>query len=352
MSASGSSSRTDGKAEPVKPERPAISKPDIAAPLWNAALPSLLIWSIFCVLPGGAAAGPAASARTVPLIRPDISAVAVFGNDDRTDLPALKLEALSSKIGVLSVGKSNFCTAFCVAPDTIATASHCLHGTAEQAGPDLSEVTFNVGGASLRQHSSSLAGSARTGFGRSIRAGTRALRTRPPIAAERDWAVARLSRPVCTAGGLPLSSLTREEIENRATRNEIYEVGMHRDVAATRLLVSTPCAMARAFPQADEKTIASDFANPRAILFHTCDTGVGSSGGPLLYDGPSGPEVVGINVGTYVISPPAANPSSVTQAGTKPASEAIANTAVPVERFRRAVSDFAPPPAMMRADAP
>ncbi len=319
--------------------------------MWYAALPSLLIWSTFC-LTGVASAGPAGPARALPLTWSEITAAAVFGNDDRKDLPAQKLEALSSKIGVLSVGKSNFCTAFCVAPDTIATASHCLHGTAEQAGPDLSEVTFNVGGESLRQRSSSLAGAARAGFGRTIRAGTRALRTRPPIAAERDWAIARLSSPVCTAGGLPLSSLTREEIEDRATRNEIYQVGMHRDVSATRLLIGAPCAMARGFPQADEKTIAADFANPRAILFHTCDTGVGSSGGPMLYDGPSGPEVVGINVGTYVISPPAASPSSVTHADAKPASEAIANTAVLVERFRRAAGDFASAASKIRADGP
>lgn len=352
MSASGSPSPTGGKAEPVKPQRPAISKPDIAAPLWYAALPSLLIWSTFSLLTGVASAGPAGPARALPITWSEIKAAAIFGNDDRTDLPLAKLEALSSKIGVLSVGKSNFCTAFCVAPDTIATASHCLHGTAEQAGPDLSEVTFNIGGVSLRQRSSSLAGSAHAGFGRTIRAGTRALRTRPPIAAERDWAIARLSRPVCTAGGLPLSSLTREEIEDRSSRNEIYEVGMHRDVSATRLLISAPCAMARKFPQAGEKTIAADFANPGAILFHTCDTGVGSSGGPMLYDGPSGPEVVGINVGTYVISPPAADPSSATQAGTKPASEAIANTAVPVERFRRAVDSVASATSIIRADGP
>ena len=126
---------------------------------------------------------------------------------------------------------------------------------------------------------------------------------------------------------------------------------------ATRSMRSACTGMCqpRAFSSAHPVRWLADFrrrAKRRAILFHTCDTGVGSSGGPLLYDGPSGPEVVGINVGTYVISPPAANPSSVSQAGTKPASEAIANTAVPVERFRRAVSDFAPPTSMIRADGP
>src|SRR5262249_59870907 len=31
----------------------------------------------------------------------------------------------------------------------------------------------------------------------------------------------------------------------------------------------------------------------------TCDTGGGSSGSPILLDTPQGPQVIGINVGTY-----------------------------------------------------
>ena len=50
------------------------------------------------------------------------------------------------------------------------------------------------------------------------------------------------------------------------------------------------------------QTIRRDFANPDQLLLHTCDTGAASSGSPLLVDGPHGPEVVGINVGTYVQS--------------------------------------------------
>ena len=47
---------------------------------------------------------------------------------------------------------------------------------------------------------------------------------------------------------------------------------------------------------------ARDFTDPDQLLLHTCDTGAASSGSPLLVEGPDGPEVVGINVGTYVQS--------------------------------------------------
>ncbi len=352
MSAREACSRTGGKAEPVNAQRPPLSKPDNAAPFWHATALSLLIWSTFCVGAAGAGAAPAGAARLLAPPPSDVRPVAVFGSDDRTELPAAILDELRDKIGVLSLGESNFCTAFCVATDTIATASHCLLGTQEQAGPDLSRVVFNVGGKDMHRHSSGLAGSPRTGFHRAIRAGTSALRVRPPIAAERDWALARLAAPVCMAGGLPISRLTRNEIEVRAAGSKVYQVGMHRDVSADRLVIGAVCGMARGFAQAHEDTIALDFANADAILLHTCDTGLGSSGSPMLTDGASGPEVVGINVGTYVISPAAANPSSGTQAGAKALTEAIANTAVPAGQFRRAVADFASATSSLRARAP
>ena len=46
-------------------------------------------------------------------------------------------------------------------------------------------------------------------------------------------------------------------------------------------------------------TLAKDFSAADNLILHTCDTGGASSGSPLLIDGADGPEVVGINVGTY-----------------------------------------------------
>ncbi len=67
-------------------------------------------------------------------------------------------------------------------------------------------------------------------------------------------------------------------------------------------MLNTGCGVKRDFDDADWTTIRRDFTDPDQLLLHTCDTGAASSGSPLLVNGPQGPEVVGINVGTYVQS--------------------------------------------------
>ena len=55
--------------------------------------------------------------------------VAVFGADDRVALPA-KYKDVQQKIGLLfNMRSRTVCTAFCVAPNVVATAGHCLHRT-------------------------------------------------------------------------------------------------------------------------------------------------------------------------------------------------------------------------------
>jgi protease YdgD len=78
------------------------------------------------------------------------------------------------------------------------------------------------------------------------------------------------------------------------------------------------------------RIIASDFADASALILHTCDTGGASSGSPILIDGPRGPEVVGINVGTYLQS------HVLTQAGEvlhRYRSDTVANTGVSTLAF-------------------
>lgn len=258
---------------------------------------------------------------------------AVFGIDERRALPQ-SYDALREKIGVLSLGDASICTAFCVAPDAIATASHCLLGTMQSPPPDLKRISFSVGGTT--QRAARLDGHSRSEMRARLSSGTVALRITPPIEAARDWAVARLEKPICKAGGLRLTGLQRAGIEQRAARGEIYQIAMHRDFAPGSLVYAAPCAIARAFEQATETTIAVDFSKPEAILMHTCDTGPGSSGSPLLIEGEAGPEVVGMNVGTYVLSRPPANTSSTASPQTRQ-SEAIANTAIQVQEFRAAI---------------
>ena len=238
---------------------------------------------------------------------------------------------------MLQLGETRFCTAFCIAGDVIATASHCLLGTTQTAPPDLERITFSVG--AERPQTSKLDGQTRSAMRARLSSGTALLRVTPPIDAASDWALARLAKPVCRAGGLKLTPLDRPELEARAELGQIYQIAMHRDVEPGNLVYAAPCGIARAFPQAAEKTIAQDFLKPLAILMHTCDTGPGSSGSPLLTDRADEPEVVGINVGTYVLSRPQAHTSS-TGSPQPRQSEAIANTAIQADQFRSAVEAF------------
>lgn len=287
-------------------------------------------------LTGSAAAQPIAPSQARSGVPSMIHPVAVFGTDDREALPQPRA-MLAGKIGMLALGEATFCTAFCVGTDTIATASHCLLGTEQTPGPDLERVVFKMG-----QHEATpakLAGESRSSIRSHLKSGTPLLRVTPPIAAVRDWAVVRLAKPVCRSGGLPLSKLSRDGIEREAKAGNVYQVAMHRDVAPDALVIAGACLITTSFPQAGAEAIAQDFLDPQSVLMHTCDTGPGSSGSPLLIDGPNGPEVIGINVGTYVLARASASTSSADGAPAR-ASEAIANTAIESERFRSAVEFF------------
>ena len=262
------------------------------------------------------------------------ASAAVFGTDDRKPLPA-SMQTLALKIGTLTSLKSGaVCSAFCAAPDVIVTASHCLFGTAASAKPDQARLQFRLGSGDDRDVSA-LAGAHAGAIGQPIISGTQRLSVTPPIDAASDWAVARLEAPVCRAGGLALSQKSRTEVDAIAEAGGVFEVAVHRDIPFPDLMLGRPCALPRQFPSADPETIARDFLAPGGVLFHTCDTGGGSSGSPLLIEGADGPEVIGINVGTYVLSrmvPRGSGKHETEQ------SEAIANTAVETARFADAVA--------------
>ena len=87
-----------------------------------------------------------------------------------------------------------------------------------------------------------------------------------------------------------------------SAKGEVFNIAYHRDLPKWQPMLNTGCGVRRDFDDADWCTIRRDFTDPDQLLLHTCDTGAASSGSPLLIEGPNGPEVVGINVGTYVQS--------------------------------------------------
>lgn len=287
-----------------------------------AALPLLAARPAFA-LP----AGYPAPLRLEPILTP----VAVFGADDRVVLPA-RLKALESKIGLIYEPRSrSVCTAFCLDTTIIATAAHCLFRTRGERALPLANVTFRLA-SQRRRAGTPLAGAQNGAAAQHVIAGSTSLSTRPPIDATHDWALLRLARPACSAGGLPLS--VRPPAELAATDPDpepmVYQVGFHGDFGHWRLTLSPPCSVRRSAAGPQGRAVAEDFDDASTLILHRCDTGGASSGSPLLIDGPRGPEVVGINVGTYLQS------RVLTQAGEvvhRYKSDTIANTAVSTLAF-------------------
>ena len=292
---------------------------------------------------GGAAAWPgplsptpgpvAGQAGTAALHR-----VAVFGTDDRVALPARK-SALARSVGLLYEGRSHsVCTAFCVGDDVIATAGHCLFRTEGERPVRLKGVKFRLQPRDGAPATSQIAGSEHNGEAQHVAAGSLRLRVRPPIDAAQDWALIRLRSPICKGRALPISRQPASALIKLSAAQRVYQVSYHRDFGNWELALGAPCAIRRSFGGADWKAIAKDFVDAGHVILHTCDTGGASSGSPMLVDGPNGPEVVGINVGTYLQA------RVLTQRGEvvhRYKSETVANTAVGAGAFRPALDALA-----------
>jgi putative peptidoglycan binding protein/trypsin-like peptidase len=275
--------------------------------------------------------------------------VAVFGSDDRMPTPA-KYKDAQEKIGLFfNPRRRTVCTAFCVAPDVIATAGHCLLGTGEERPARFADFWFARNFDVVREHVR-VAGYANGTAAQHVMLGSTSLSVRPPIGATRDWALVRLARPACSKGALPVRVLPIEQILSEAGAQHVFQIAYHRDYIPWKLAYSRPCGVARDFGPVEWKQIVRDFAEPEALLLHTCDTGAASSGSPILLDTPNGPEVIGINVGTYQQSKVLMQDGEVKK---RLKADTIANTGVAsaafagkLEAFRQAV--ILATPAQMR----
>jgi protease YdgD len=252
-----------------------------------------------------------------------------------------KYKDVQEKIGLFfNLRRRTVCTAFCVAPDVIATAGHCLLGTAGERparfGDFLFARNFDVTREQVR-----VAGHANGTATQHVMVGSTSLSIRPPIDASRDWALVRLARPACSKGVLPIRVLPIEQILSEAIAQRVFQIAYHRDYIPWKPAYSRPCGVAKSFGPVDWKQIVRDFAEPEALLLHTCDTGGASSGSPILLDTPAGPEVIGINVGTYQQSKVLMQDGEVKK---RMKADTIANTGVAsaafaskLEAFRQAV---------------
>ncbi|MEM7748806.1 MAG: peptidoglycan-binding protein [Pseudomonadota bacterium] len=266
-----------------------------------------------------------------------IRKIAVFGQDNRATLPR-KLRSLRKSIGLVYNNRArSVCTGFCVADQTIATAAHCLFRTAGERRPKLSEFRF-VLRAMPRWPSSRIAGYPTRSPEQFVIAGSRKLKVEPPIDATKDWALMRLSRPLCRGATLPVSPRSTSDLEEAADRKALLQVSFHHDYANWRLAHAAPCSLEPVNKYNKNKRIDRDFTAPEDLILHRCDTGGASSGSPLLLEGKDGSlSVVAINVGTYVQTRMLVEKGKVVR---RFKSDAIANTAVSARVFADLITPF------------
>jgi protease YdgD len=260
---------------------------------------AVLYGLVLCL--GGTAKVAYAGPAIAPLGDPSslLHKVSVFGEDRRVPLPQSRRPA-GSKLGVLFVARAHsVCTALCVGPDVVATAAHCLYRTSGETPLKLSDFAFRLHGGTATAR---IAGADDGAAELNVVSGSTRLNVRPPIDATRDWALVRLGQPACKNGSFKLSRRSVTEVMTLADQGRVYNVAYHRDLPKWQPMINEGCAVRRNFQDTDWPTIKRDFSESDQLLLHTCDTGSASSGSPLLVDAPGGPEVVGINVGTYVQS--------------------------------------------------
>ena len=229
-----------------------------------------------------------------------LTPIAVFGKDQRKRLPK-RYKKLDRQIGLLHNPRTNtLCTAFCVGPDMIATASHCLYSHRKNNRLHLSSFLFKLKTGKRRTRLySRLAGNRSNQTRRYIVTGTSKLNRKPPIGAARDWAVVRLERPVCNKGWFKSVNLDQKKLEAAARNKKLFQVAYHMDFGNWQIAYSRSCSVKRTFGGLTWRNIKKHFTAPKSLILHQCDTGEASSGSPLLMDSAGGSVVVGINVGTY-----------------------------------------------------
>lgn len=274
--------------------------------VWLRILLCNIVACFFTVTAARAAAVPAVKNLQIPS---SISPVAIFGKDDRVDVPA-QFSALEGRIGMLyEQSTQTLCTAFCVAKGVIATAAHCLFQPKNGRLPNLDEVTFSLTYGKTPRQTSGIAGRRTSHVKHNIAVGTTSFNNEPPLSAPRDWALVKLERPICRFGVLEIadrSEMSLTDLKVKSEENKIFQVAYHWDYKHWQLAYSKPCRIKKDFEKISWEFIRKHFVNDYELLLHDCDTGGASSGSPLLLDTrassdsePKSPVVIAINVGTY-----------------------------------------------------
>lgn len=239
------------------------------------------------------------------------------------------------KIGVLrSKTGAPRCTAFCLSKKLIATAGHCLRAQPVDTNSQHTSLIFEKSARTPRggQISSDSNSSQISGL---VSGGTR-VSFRAPIEADRDWAILRLQKPICTRGGLKLVSRSRSHNWSPQAGN-LFAPQLVINKQGAAILATRTCNLHGLNRTKNAANVRADFSSPNSLMFHNCDAGPIASGSPIVTETPYGLEVIAMHVGTYVRSRVLEHKSTIVD---RIASKPIANIAVPVAEFVRPVKDL------------
>ncbi|PLX34966.1 MAG: hypothetical protein C0605_11845 [Hyphomicrobiales bacterium] len=220
----------------------------------------------------------------------------VLGKDDRI-YPGPRHNQIVGSVGVLLNREArSICTAFCISPDTIVSAAHCVFKVKKKRRLDLAKSRFVLPG---RYISETLAGDTHQEVLNGILAGSRTRHTTIKTFLT-DWMIVKLSRPACW-DSLPVVVRKAAEIRKAADEKRLLLAGFHGDRLKGGLLISPGCGVAS---WNDRKLITRrlrrSLRGRESLLLHDCDAYKGASGAPLMISEADGYKVIGVNVGNIV----------------------------------------------------
>ena len=235
------------------------------------------------------------------------SKAAVLGKDDRKPLPK-QFQAIAAGIGVIGQpgAKGWRCTAFCVAPNIVATNAHCIvRNPTVGKRLNLAKTIFILPALSKSPLNHKF--KPRISYpeyvhkkmpGLSIYSGDYA-EAKHLNSQKQDWAFTKLIHSVCRGRTLSFTNKTITEIQKAAKQKNLFMIGYHGDKDMSKRLYSDNCRIRSRnnktyFLKKQRRQMTKD----AVLLPHTCDAFKGSSGSPIILKTNESYKVVGINLGS------------------------------------------------------
>jgi|APTNR8051073442_1049403.scaffolds.fasta_scaffold03139_2 protease YdgD len=205
----------------------------------------------------------------------------ILGTDDRVVVDSV--EWPWAAIGRVNRAGGGFCTGTLIASRLVLTAGHCVF---DRAGRRLPPSTVHFVGGYRRGTAATHARARRIIVSDGFE--PRAVASVERIA--NDWALIVLATPIATAP-LPIRTLPVEP--DRASDAEGTGGGPAPSLMTAGYAQDRPHLLSLHAGCAISARVADD-----RVILHTCDGTRGSSGSPLLVDGPDGLHVIGVFAGT------------------------------------------------------